>query len=235
MKKIWGMAHRGYPNRYPENTLASFQAACDLNYSHLELDVQLSKDGIPVVFHDTVVDRMTNGSGAIKDLTLKELRQLKISGTEQIPTLEEALDLLKDQILIDIELKQMGNLYPGLEEAVVKLVGEKGMREQVIITSFDHYSLVRIRELDPRIDIGMITGGASPAYFRFAKQYNCSFLCLRHLYITEEIIHRCEQEGIQLVSWTVDGEKEMMDMALHPNILVCTNELELWASVSSGT
>lgn len=57
-KHIKGMAHRGYPSKYPENTLISFQAACDLNFTHLELDVQLSKDGVPVVIHDTSVDRM---------------------------------------------------------------------------------------------------------------------------------------------------------------------------------
>lgn len=62
-KHIKGMAHRGYPSKYPENTLISFQAACDLNFTHLELDVQLSKDGVPVVIHDPSVDRMTDNGG----------------------------------------------------------------------------------------------------------------------------------------------------------------------------
>ncbi|GGD61970.1 glycerophosphodiester phosphodiesterase [Paenibacillus nasutitermitis] len=234
MKKlIKGIAHRGYPGKYPENTLKSFQAACDLNFSHLELDVQLSKDGVPVVIHDLSVNRMTdNGKGRVKDLTLAELKELTINGTERIPTLEEALDVLKDQIIVDIELKQMGDLYPGMEELVLDIVKKKGMQEQAFITSFDHYSLQRVRQLDDKIGLGMINIGASPAFFPFAKEINCGYLSIEHQHVTETVIRRCEEEGIQLIPWTIDQESEMKKIAQYPSLLVCTNELELWAKVS---
>lgn len=228
-RHIKGMAHRGYPSKYPENTLISFQAACDLNFTHLELDVQLSKDGVPVVIHDTSVDRMTdNGAGRVKDLTLAELKQLTIDGTERIPTFEEALDLLKDRIIIDIELKQMGDLYPGMEQLVLDMVKKKGMQGQVFITSFDHYSLERVRQLDDTIGLGLINIGASPAFFPFAKEIHCGYMSIEHRHITEPFIHRCAEEGIQLISWTVNQESDMKLAAL----LICTNELELWAKVS---
>lgn len=232
-KKIRGMAHRGYPSKYPENTLISFQAACHLNFSHLELDVQISKDGVPVVIHDTSVDRITdNGTGQVKDLTLAELKRLTINGTEHIPTFEEALDLLKDRIIVDIELKQMGDLYPGMEQLVLNMVKKKGMQEQVFITSFDHYCLQRVRQLDDKIGLGLINIGASPALFPFAKEINCNYMSIEQQHITEPLIRRCEQEDIQLISWTVNQENDMKIVAQYPSLLICTNELELWAKVS---
>lgn len=233
-KQIKGIAHRGYPSKYPENTLISFQAACDLNFSHLELDVQLSKDGVPVVIHDTSVDRtVDNGTGQVKDLTLAELKELTIGGTERIPTFEEALDLLKDRIIVDIELKQMGELYPEMEELVLEIVKKKGMQEQVFITSFDHYCLQRVRQLDDKIGLGLINIGASPALFPFAKEINCGYMSIEHQHITEPFIRRCEEEGIQLISWTVNQESDMKRFAQYPSLLICTNELELWAKVSN--
>ncbi|SDD11957.1 glycerophosphoryl diester phosphodiesterase [Paenibacillus sp. UNCCL117] len=229
---IRGMAHRGYPRRYPENTLSSFQAACELSYSHLELDVQLSKDGIPVVIHDTSVDRMTDGKGQVKDFTLAELKELTIGEGERIPTLDEALDLLKGRLIVDIELKQMGPLYPGLEEAVLDAVKRKQMQEQVFLTSFDHYSLTRIRELDDKIGIGMINSGASPAFFPFAKEIGCGYMSIHYPYLNDEFIRRCEQEQIGLIAWTVDSEQDMRQMLRYPSLLICTNELDRWASVS---
>ncbi|MCS7461395.1 glycerophosphodiester phosphodiesterase [Paenibacillus doosanensis] len=230
--KVRGIAHRGYPVRYPENTLVSFQAACELSYSHLELDVQLSKDGVPVVIHDTSVDRMTDGSGRVQDLTLAELKQLTVGGSERIPTLEEALELLNGRLIVDIELKQMGDLYPGLEEAVIQTVKKKGMQEQVFLTSFDHYSLARVRELDDRIDIGLINQGASPAFFPWAREMKCGYMSIYYPYMTEEFIRRCEREHVQLISWTVDKESDMKKLAAYPSLLICTNELELWAAVA---
>src|SRR5690625_7519217 len=103
--KIRGIAHRGFPGRAPENTLSSFQLACDLAFTHLELDVQLTKDGVPVLIHDYSINRMTNGEGLVRDYTLKQLKEFKVKDVERIPTLEEALNMLKGKISILVELK----------------------------------------------------------------------------------------------------------------------------------
>ncbi|MEK3720676.1 glycerophosphodiester phosphodiesterase [Paenibacillus sp. FSL H8-0034] len=234
MMKVKGIAHRGCPNRYPENTLISFKEAVKLSYSYLELDVQLSKDGVPVIIHDTSVDRMTNGQGRVKDLTLAELKELRIGGTEQISTLEEALTLLRDQLIIDIELKQMGNLYPGLEEKVLTMVQEMGMLDQVFFSSFDHYSMVKLRQLEPKAEIGLINHSASPALFPFLKELNARYLSISLNYVTPELIQRCEQENIIFIPYPVDREEDMRDMLRYPSVLICTNELERWASISSA-
>lgn len=229
-----GLAHRGYPGRYPENTLTGFQAACELGFAYLELDVQLSKDGVPVVMHDFRVDRVTDGKGNVKDMTIAELKRLRIAGTEEIPTLEEALRLLQGRILVDVELKQCGDLYPGLEAAVLGVVHKLNMEDQVFFTSFDHYSMIRMRELHRGAEIGLINYGASPALIRLAKELNGRYVSVRHNYLTEPFIRLCEEEGIQLIAWTVDEESDMRRMAGYPSVLVCTNELERWQSVAGA-
>src|SRR5699024_8256645 len=75
--KIKALAHRGYPIKYPENTIKAFEASYELGFTHIELDVQLSKDGIPVIMHDQTINRTTNGKGLVDDYTVEELKQFR--------------------------------------------------------------------------------------------------------------------------------------------------------------
>jgi glycerophosphoryl diester phosphodiesterase len=147
--KIKGIAHRGYPEKYPENTLTAYQAAYELDFTHVELDVHLSKDGVPVIMHDASIERMTDGKGLIQDYTVNELKKFKVKGVESIPTLEEALTLLKGKMEVLIELKGVGELYPGYEEQVLEVVRRTDTHDQSRIISFDHFLLERVRRLAP--------------------------------------------------------------------------------------
>lgn len=227
--KIPGLAHRGYPKKLPENTLASFRAAMDLSFSHLELDVQLSKDGVPVIIHDTTVNRTTNGKGKVADFTLEELRRLDAGGGEAIPTLEEVLLLAKDRVLVDIELKQSGDLYPGLEEKVLEVIAECGVSDQVFVTSFDHYSIQRMRQLSKEIDLGLVIYGATPSVFPLAEQLGAHYVSVKYIYLTDAFVQECGERGIQLIAWTIDDEEEMRKLRKrYPNVWICTNELDKW-------
>ncbi|MDR6552013.1 glycerophosphodiester phosphodiesterase family protein [Paenibacillus qinlingensis] len=228
---IKGIAHRGYPVKYIENTLPSFQAACELGFSQLELDVHLSKDGVPIVMHDKTLDRLSDGKGYIKDYTAEELRQFRISGTEVIPTLEEALLLVKDRLIVSIELKQEGELYTGLEEAVLEVVRRTGMIEQVYVISFDHFSVARMRELDADIPLGLVFHGSMPYVFPFMKEIKGQYLAVKLSFLTERYARMIEEAGIQLVVWPVDRLDEMEMVAKkYPSAIICTNELERWKS-----
>lgn len=227
-----GLAHRGYPKRYPENTMASFQAALDLGYSHLELDVQLTKDGYPVVIHDPTVDRTTGGKGRVADFTFAELRALDAGRGQPIPGLAEVLQLAKGRAKVDIELKQSGSLYPGLEEKVLETIGACGVHDQVFITSFDHYAIVRMRELDRAIELGLVLYGATPAVFPLARDIGARYVSVKHIYLNDEFVGRCLEQGIQVIAWTVDDEADMRALyARYPHIWACTNELERWKRV----
>ena len=154
MTLVPGIAHRGYSAKYPENTLASFEAALKLQFRHLELDVHMTKDGIPVVIHDATVNRTTNGKGKVIDYTFQEIRTLRADQNEVIPSLEEVLRFANGRAIVNIELKQCGNRYIGMEEAVLDIIRANDMIDQVFVTSFDHSSIVKLRQLSDDIDSG---------------------------------------------------------------------------------
>jgi glycerophosphoryl diester phosphodiesterase len=231
--KVRGIAHRGYPTKYPENTLISFQAACDLSFSEVELDAHLSKDGIPVVMHDRTINRMCNGKGWIKNYTLQELKKFRVGEIETVPTLEEALQLLKGKVKVNLELKQMGNFYPGLEQSVLDVIQKGDMIEQVYINSFDHFSIAKVRELSPDVEIGLILSGSAPYVFPFMKEINANYLAVKLPYITRTYAELCEKHNVQLIAWPVDSENEMKYIIEnYPSALICTNFPERWLSVS---
>lgn len=163
--RIW--AHRGCSMAYPENTLPAFEAAAKLpNVAGVELDVQLSKDGEIVVFHDESVSRVTDGDGRIADLTLQELRELRFKHDRSqtfIPTLREVLELLKPYciqrgLLINIELKTGVIHYQNIEKMTVSLVKEFDMQDYIVYSSFWPESLKLIKQCNPDAETGMLAG-----------------------------------------------------------------------------
>lgn len=228
---VRGLAHRGYPLKYPENTMLGFRKALELGYTHLELDVQLTKDGVPVVIHDPTVNRTTNGTGEVKSFTFEEIRRLDAGQGEAIPTLEEALLLAKDRMTVDIELKQTGLAYPGLEQKVIETVRHAGMEKQVFLTSFDHYSIERARTLDSDVELGLVIYGATPSVFPYLDQLRAKYVSVKHVFITPEFLEEARKRDIQLIVWTPDDESVLESLAQYPDLLICTNNLEGWAKV----
>lgn len=153
-------AHRGYSAKYPENTLAAFRATAMLPIEGVEFDVHLTTDSRVVVIHDEKIDRTSNGSGYVKDMTLNELRQYdygswfsKEFAGEAIPTLAEVLEVFKDtHHHINIELKSDVFVYAGMEELVLNEVKAQGMLDRVVISSFDHEAVNRISKLAPDVE-----------------------------------------------------------------------------------
>jgi glycerophosphoryl diester phosphodiesterase len=229
--KIRGIAHRGYPVKHPENTLISFQAACDLSYSQLELDVHLTKDGVPVLMHDVSINKMTNGKGMIKDFTLEELKQFRISGTETIPTLEEALRLLKGKMIVNIDIKQTGNLYEGIEERVYEVLRATDMLDQVYLMFLDQFSLMKMRKLSPDVELGVSFIGSMPCIFPFMKEQRIRYLGVKLAFLTDEYYRMIEEQGYELIVWPINVIEDMSLVAeKYPAALVTTNELELYKS-----
>lgn len=162
--KFW--AHRGCSMTYPENTLESFEAAAKIpGITGIELDVQFTKDGEIVVFHDENVRRVTDGNRNVVEYTLDELKQLKIQIDDEhytrIPTLREVLTLLKpycesNGLLINIELKTGVIRYEGIEAATLKIVKELGLEQYIVYSSFLAESVGLIKKLDPTVKTGML-------------------------------------------------------------------------------
>lgn len=229
---IYGMAHRGYPGLHAENSLASFQSAIDREFAYLELDVHLSREGIPMVFHDETLLRMTGLGGRIQDYTCAELQELQLPGGGRIPTLEETLAMTTGKIRVEIELKQAGDRYHGLEAAVLDVVERLDAYDEVFVASFDHYSIQRMRELSERVELGIINSSASPAFFAWMQQHSVRYLSVGHTFITDVFVRACQSEGVQLIAWTIDDETVMRRYVNDwPEVLVCTNELDRWVGV----
>ena len=164
MTKIF--AHRGSKGTHPENTLASFKEAVRVGSDGIELDVHLTKDGHLVVIHDETVDRTTNATGEIRNLTLAEIKELdagswfhnKYAG-EKIPTLEEVLLLLTELGFngqLNIELKTDVIQYEGLVEKCLALQSTKEWPFAIVYSSFNPYTLVELKQANPSQEIGLL-------------------------------------------------------------------------------
>ena len=171
--KIW--AHRGCSLMYPENTLLAFgKAAAIWGLTGIELDIQLTRDGRMVVCHDERVDRTTDGTGEVRSFSLAELKRLKIDAGdgryEQIPTIEEVLDLLDNRLrgglLLNIELKNSVFPYEGMEEKIVELIRGRGLQDRVIYSSFSALSLESLRSIDPGAETGILDTKVSDCLYK---------------------------------------------------------------------
>lgn len=213
--KVW--AHRGASGYAPENTLEAFKLAVDMEADGIELDVQLSKDGELVVIHDEEIDRTSNGKGFVKDYTLKELKKFNFNNSNsnydnaKIPTLREVFELLKStEMIINVELKTGVFFYEGIEEKVLSLAKEMKMEDRIIYSSFNHYSVKKIKELDKNAKIGLLYCDGWIDVVGYAKRLEAYALhpwsCnLKY----DNIIEKCKEEDIKLHVWTVNDEKEM--------------------------
>lgn len=160
------IAHRGASAYYPENTIPAFEAAIRMGAEMIELDVQLSSDGVPVVFHDPVLQHHSDGYGPLKKYTFAELKQLdagswfekKFSGTT-IPALEEVLALASGKITLNIEIKTQAvsdQLAGGVEEKCLELVEKYNMEERVLFSSFDYRAVEHLKKLNSRIPVALL-------------------------------------------------------------------------------
>ena len=162
------VAHRGASGNYPENTLIAFQRALEISVDEIELDLHSTRDGRLVVMHDAAVDRTTDGTGAIGELTLAEIKALDAGGGfaeqfrgERVPTWEEALDLVQGKVMLNVHLKEGGNPDGNYERTVAKALHDFGMVEDSIIACSDE-SVGIFAEIDPRIECRIFRAQRTP-------------------------------------------------------------------------
>ena len=190
----------------PENTLAAFRIAEAAGADGLELDVQLSIDGVPVVVHDDTVDRTTDGQGAVSDLTLAELGRLDagswFDGTfaaERIPTLEEVLKWGVGRLRFNVEIKDSA-----AGQAVLDLAF-RYRRAQIVVSSFDHALLATLRCRAPDLPLAFLweqaewAAAVERAAACRAVSFHPRFDCL-----AAELVIACHCHGMAVYPWTVD-------------------------------
>ena len=307
---ILNIAHRGYSGKFDENTILAFKKAIEYKADGIETDVQLSKDGIPVIIHDETLERTTNGHGFVHDYTLDELKVFRTKSVpkvqalktdaleemehlkaktleeaqdiddeqyeksslsnlsnddkntlkvgeytieeveyfqkkdgEEIPTLRELLELVAHSNLkiLNLELKNSVIEYNGLEEKVLTMIDEFDLRDRVIISSFNHMSLVKIRKLEKqeikkngnettngRIILGALTDSTLvnvPKYLKaiLVECYHPYFPSILNKVYMEEI----KNAGIKVNPYTVNEMEDMKKVIGAGVDSIITNEVEM--------
>jgi len=152
------IAHRGGRIHKPENTLAAFQHAIDTGVDWIEMDVQQTKDGELIVIHDETVDRTTDGTGRVEDLTLEEIRALDAGNGEMVPTFAEVIALAKDNNVGILPEAKSPHLYPGIGMKMVEAIVANGYVEKAVIQSFDPGTLENIQKINPDINVCPLYG-----------------------------------------------------------------------------
>jgi len=213
------IAHRGFSGEAPENTLAAFKKAIDVGSDMMELDVHFSKDGQVVVIHDDRLERTTNGRGKVADHILQELKKFdagswhgsSFSG-EQIPTLQEVLELARGSILVNIEIKN-GYLGPytifDLADRTLQEVQGKRMAKQVIFSSFSPSAVQRIREGSSHARVALLYHQSWDILEEVTGGRPFPILHLRSLFLTRDKIAKVQEQGMKVNTYTVNSRGEM--------------------------
>ena len=234
-------AHRGFSGYYPENTMLAFQKVAEETVADgIELDIQLTKDGEIVIMHDEMLDRTTNGSGWLKDHTLEELKMLSVGVNvkgffprQTIPTLREYFTWLKTTKLItNIELKTSYFEYEGIEEKLIAMVKEFGLEDQIWYSSFNHYTVARIKKLMPEAKCGLLTDTWLMNIGEYAASQGAASVNARTDFCAKEgVAADLHAHNIALQAWTPNDAEMMQELVDAGVDVLITNYPDIAAKV----
>lgn len=217
-------AHRGASGYAPENTLDAFKLAIEMQVDGIETDVHLTKDNIAVLIHDETIDRTCNGKGFIKDYTYQELCSFyannKMDGFEaRIPTLEQLLQLIQGTNLeLQLEIKTDHIFYPGIEQIVYDLIKEYQLEKQVYYSSFNHYSMMKMKEIDSNNKIAFLYDGILHEAYRYVSSYPTYAIHPQFCNLQiDNYVTDCHYHHLKVNVWTVNEKmmmKQMMELGV---------------------
>lgn len=217
-KKMKVYAHRGYSGRYPENTMLAFKEAAKTGCAGIELDVQLTKDDVVVIIHDETIDRVTDGTGMVRDYTYEELKKFnagvlfpEVTEFQSIPTFQEYCAWVAGTGLeTNIEIKTGIYYYEDIEKKTAEIIRKYGLDKKVMFSSFNHMSLVKVKTLMPDVECGALlgeTGIGNPGYYCSTYGFECYHPGYESL--TKAIVDQCHKRGVKVNAWTINGLHEL--------------------------
>ncbi len=220
--KIW--AHRGSSAYSPENTLDAFMLAIQMKADGIELDVHMTSDGKVVVSHDGTIDRCSDGRGKISEMTYTQLLQYNYSAgfrdkynNVKIPLLYEVYDLIRSyDMTVNVEIKANGDEFI---EKIYEIDRNSQMSDRIIYSSFNHFSLVRMKEINPSAFIAPLYGEGIVKPWVYANSFGAKALHPQYneIYRIENYVKSSHEAGIRVHPWTVDGEndiKKLIDLGV---------------------
>ena len=204
-------AHRGFAAQAPENTLSAIQRAIDIHADYTEIDVHQTRDGVVVLLHDRDFRRVARDSRRLDQLSFQEAREIDVGSWfsaqfagEHVPTLEEAIQLCRGKIRVNIELKVFGR-SEALAEAVAKIVKEHAFETNCIVTSLSEEALLHVRRHNTEIPVGIIVGKSIGDLNRMKVEA----LSVRADHLSDEMIRSAHQQQRQVMVWGIQGEQQI--------------------------
>lgn len=209
------LAHRGFSANYPENTLIAFEEAAKMDVWGVEFDVHLTKDLELVVIHDESIDRTSNGTGFIKDLTLEQLRTFDFGSWfdpqfagEKIPTLAEVLAVYKNTThQINIEIKSDIFEYEGTEALIANVIHALEFEDRVIISSFNHETIARFQQIMPNVKTALLFASLVTNLEDYVKLFDCEAIHIPYYYAMRTIIQQAIRNGVVVRAYTVNDSE----------------------------
>jgi len=208
------IAHRGCSSEAPENTLSAFKLALEQGCDAIELDVHLSGDGEIIVCHDDTLDRTSDGSGVIHEMTVQEIKQVDAGSWfnpryagERIPLLQEVFELVPPNIMINVEAKGLHG--DAGERRLLQLLRDTNRVSSVVISSFDHQLLKRLKQREPNVRIGLLYD--NELHHNQAEQLGVSVYSLHpyHVSIDTATVAVAVDHGLQVYPWTINSVQDM--------------------------
>lgn len=203
----------------PENTLSGFKLALEMKLDGVELDVFRCGSGEVVVFHDDRLDNLTGASGFVERTPWAVLKELDVGShfrpeyaEERIPQLAEVLDLIGDKMIINIEMKGENAREDGLEKAVLDLLDERGLSDNIIISSFNPVRIARVKKLKPAVQVGLLLQRDWAGWLRrmwFTPMRNADWVHAEVKMVSPHFVRRLKKKGRKVLAWAPNTEEEI--------------------------
>ena len=212
MSGLLKIAHRGFTKSFPENTLEAFGAAIAGNFEAIELDIQFSKDGHPIVFHDENLSRLTGDFAEINDLTLPQLKELRIDKVYSIPTLAEVLEFVGANVIVIVEIKNPKAVLEVVKHLEKSIKEDSWSYNHFIISSFDWTVLTEVALLNSQLKLGVLTFDELEKSLAFAEKTKADCIFPHFSLLNAEICEEISRKNIKIYPWTVNEIEDIQRM-----------------------
>lgn len=218
------LGHRGVKGHAPENTLVSFEKGIQMGSTMLELDIHLSKDKELIVIHDGAVDRTTNGTGLVHEMTLTELQRLDAGAWfgpefagERIPTLQEVIGLVRGRAYLNVEIKVGGMnpnrfVYPDIIQPLGDLLTTTDMVNEVVVSSFHQPYLTELKQVLPNVRVALLHQKPVDNLFETAVAEGWEAVHTHTSLIDEQFVAAAHAKGIRVRAWNPNDAETMRRM-----------------------
>lgn len=209
------IAHRGGSRLTPENTLAGFRRSVEIGADGVEFDVHRCASGELVVIHDDDLQRTTNGVGLVKESSYAEISRLSAGkwfapefAAEKVPLLSDVLNTFSEKMIINIEVKNTPVGYPGIEEDLLEALSGFVHRKNILVSSFDHHFLKRLRSLDSDLRIGVLGAAMLLNPGEYAAQIGATYYINAFDCLLPEAVAEAQDSGLSVVVWTLNNQRD---------------------------